>query len=96
MMGRQDRDQGQLFYEFSLDEIIPTDHLLRRINGFATAVLADLHEQLKRFYSEIGRPSVDPELMVRMLLDDRFHETGIDGTGSMLVDSSFETERGVV
>jgi hypothetical protein len=42
MMGRQDRDQGQLFYEFSLDEIIPTDHLLRRINLFAPAVLADL------------------------------------------------------
>jgi transposase len=68
MMGRQDRDQGQLFYEFSLDEIIPTDHLLRRINVFATAVLADLHQQLKGFYSEIGRPSVDPELMIRMLL----------------------------
>jgi hypothetical protein len=62
MMGRQDRDQGQLFYEFSLDEMIPTDHLLRRINVFATAVLADLHHQLKGFYSEIGRPSVDPEL----------------------------------
>ena len=44
MMGRQDRDQRQLFYEFSLDEMIPTDHLLRRINVFATAVLADLHE----------------------------------------------------
>ena len=41
MMGRQDRDQGQLFYEFSLDEVIPTDHLLRRINVFANAVLAD-------------------------------------------------------
>ena len=68
MMGRQDRDQGQLFYEFSLDEMIPTDHLLRRINVFATAVLADLHHQLKAFYSEIGRPSVDPELMIRMLL----------------------------
>jgi len=40
MMGRQDRDQGQLFYEFSLDDVIPTDHLLRRINVFATAVLA--------------------------------------------------------
>jgi hypothetical protein len=36
MMGRQDRDQGQLFYEFSLDEVIPTDHLLRRINVCAT------------------------------------------------------------
>ena len=68
MMGRQDRDQGQLFYEFSLDEMIPTDHLLRRINVFATAALADLHLQLKAFYSDIGRPSVDPELMIRMLL----------------------------
>ena len=64
MMGRQDRDQGQLFY----DEMIPTDHLLRRINVFATAALADLHHQLKAFYSDIGRPSVDPELMIRMLL----------------------------
>jgi hypothetical protein len=40
------------------------DHLLRRINVFATAVLADLHEQLKTFYSDIGRPSIDPELMM--------------------------------
>jgi transposase len=63
MMGRQDRDQGQLFYEFSLDEMMPSDHLLR-----ATAVLADLHQQLKAIYSDIGRPSVDPELMIRMLL----------------------------
>src|SRR3974390_2404150 len=68
MMGRQDRDQRQLFYEFSLDEMIPREHLLRRINVFATAVLADLHEQLRAFYSEIGRPSVDPELMIRMLI----------------------------
>ena len=67
MMGRQDRDQRQLFYEFSLDEIIPREHLLRRINVFATTVLADLHDQLKGFYSDIGRPSVDPELMIRML-----------------------------
>src|SRR5512133_3922322 len=48
--------------------MIPKDHLLRRINVFATAVLADLHQQLKGFYSDIGRPSVDPELMIRMLL----------------------------
>jgi transposase len=68
MMGRQDRDQRQLSCEFCLDEMIPTDHLLRRINGFATSVLADLDEQLKAFYSDIGRPSVDPELMIRMLL----------------------------
>ena len=68
MMGRQDRDQRQLFYEFNLDEMIPKTHLLRRLNVFATAVLADLHEQLKPFYSDIGRPSVDPELIIRMLL----------------------------
>ena len=75
MMGRQDRDQRQLFYEFSLDEMIPADHLLRRINVFATAVLGDLHEQLKAFYSDIGRPSVDPELMIRMLLVGYCYDT---------------------
>jgi transposase len=68
MMGRQDRDQRRLFYDFNLDEMIAADHLLRRINIFTAAVLADLHAQLERFYSDIGRPSVDPELMVRMLL----------------------------
>ncbi len=68
MMGRQDRDQRQLFYEFNLEDVIPTDHLLRRLNVFATAALADLRERLKPFYSEIGRPSIDPELMIRMLL----------------------------
>src|SRR5262249_15221044 len=44
------------------------DHLLRRLNVFATAVLSDLHDQLRPFYSDIGRPSIDPELMIRMLL----------------------------
>ena len=68
MMGRQDRDQGQLFYEFNLDEMVPTEHLLRRMNVFVTGVLSDVHQQLKPFYSDIGRPSVDPELMIRMLI----------------------------
>src|SRR5258708_8983034 len=68
MMGRQDRDQRQLFYEFCLDEMIPAGPLLGRINVFATAVLADLHEQLKALYSDIGRRSVDRALMIRMLL----------------------------
>jgi transposase len=68
MMGRQDRDQRQLFYEFSLDEVVPRDHLLRRMNVFVTGVLADVHQHLKPFYSDIGRPSVDPELMIRMLI----------------------------
>src|SRR5215470_16807080 len=68
MMGRQDRDQGQLFYEFKLDDVIAKNHLLRRMNVFVTTALADLHQELKPFYSEIGRPSIDPELMIRMLI----------------------------
>jgi transposase len=68
MMGRRKRDQGKLFYEFRLEDRIPANHLLRRMNVFVTAVLADLHKELEPFYSEIGRPSVDPELMIRMLL----------------------------
>jgi len=68
MMGRRDRDQGKLFYEFDLDDMVPRDHLLRRMDVFVTTALSDLHAQLKPFYSDIGRPSVDPELMIRMLL----------------------------
>jgi transposase len=68
MMGRRDRDQASLFYDFNLDDVIPENHLLRRLDVFVTAVLADLHEQLQPFYSDIGRPSVDPELMMRMLI----------------------------
>jgi transposase len=68
MMGRQTGDQSQLFYSFNLEERIPTSHLLRRINPIVTAVLAELRMKLKPFYSEIGRPSIDPELMLRMLI----------------------------
>ena len=68
MMGRRRGDQASLFYEFRLDDRIPKDHLLRRIDGFVTAALADVHERLEPYYSEIGRPSVDPELMIRMLI----------------------------
>lgn len=68
MMGRRKRDQGKLFYEFRLEDRIPANHLLRRMNVFVTAALDDLHKELEPCYSEIGRPSVDPELMIRMLL----------------------------
>ena len=68
MMGRQAVDQSQLFYLFNLEEHIPKDHFLRRINPIVTRVLADLREQLAPFYSDIGRPSIDPELMIRMLI----------------------------
>src|SRR5580765_8303404 len=68
MMGRQRRDQGRLFYEFRLEDRIPENHLLRRINVFVTVALAELHKELEPHYSDIGRPSVDPELMIRMLI----------------------------
>src|SRR6188474_1659623 len=68
MMGRQRRDQVRLFYEFRLEDRIPESHLLRRINVFVTVALADLHKELEPHYSDIGRPSVDPELMIRMLI----------------------------
>jgi hypothetical protein len=47
---------GALFYEFKLDDVFPKNYLLRGMNVFATGVLADLHQQLRPFYSEIGRP----------------------------------------
>ena len=68
MMGRRSGDQPSFIYQFRLDERVPKDHLLRRIDGFVTAALADMHERLQPYYSEIGRPSVDPELMIRMLI----------------------------
>ncbi len=68
MMGRQTVDQSQLFYLFNLEEQIPADHLLRRLNPIVTRVLVDLREKLAPFYSDIGRPSIDPELMIRMLV----------------------------
>jgi transposase len=68
MMGRQTGDQSQLFYLFNLEERIPAGHLLRRINPVVSRILAGLRETLAPFYSEIGRPSIDPELMIRMLI----------------------------
>ena len=68
MMGRQKGDQRRLFYEFHLDDRIPKNHLVRRIGVIVTAALADLHKELEPHYSDIGRPSIDPELMIRMLI----------------------------
>ena len=68
MIELQRRDQGRLFYEFRLEDRIPENHLPRRMNVFVTVALADLHKELVPHYSETGRPSIDPELMVRMLI----------------------------
>src|SRR5260370_37041259 len=68
MMGRQTVEQSQLFYLFNLEAQIPADRLLRRLNPIVTRVLADVREKLAPFYSDIGRPSIDPEFMVGMLI----------------------------
>ncbi len=66
MMGRQAGRQESLFYTFRLEDRVPSDHLLRRIDRVLN--LNDLHGQLAGFYSHTGRPSIDPELMMRMLI----------------------------
>jgi transposase len=66
MMGRLDHDQGQLFYSFCLDDVVPDDHLVRKIA--AVLDLSWVHSELARFYPTVGRPSIDPELMIRMLI----------------------------
>src|SRR5215471_15591664 len=66
MMGTKSDDQDRLFYSFNLDKHVPADHLLRRIDRFLD--LSQLRQRLEPFYSHTGRPSVDPELMIRMLL----------------------------
>lgn len=66
MMGGRQVDQGALFYEFSLERHVPADHLLRAIDRFVD--LDGVRERVAPFYSSIGRPSIDPELLIRMLL----------------------------
>jgi transposase len=66
MMGPQRIEQSELFYDFSLDRHVPGDHLLRSIDRFVD--LSEVRRDLASFYSSIGRPSVDPELMIRMLI----------------------------
>jgi transposase len=66
MMGRRSQGQGQLFYEFRLDEAVPDDHLVRKIRALLD--LSWVYAELAPYYSEIGRPSVDPVLMIRMLI----------------------------
>lgn len=66
MMGRSKSEQGQLFYEFNLDDVVPPDHLVRKID--AVLDLGWVHRELAPYYSHTGRPSIDPELMIRMLI----------------------------
>ena len=66
MMGPQAGAQDRLFYSFNLDAYVPPDHLLRGIDRCLD--LGDLRDHLAPFYSHTGCPSIDPELMIRMLI----------------------------
>ena len=66
MLGRQESGQGQFFYSFDLDRVVPPDHLVRQIDGLLD--LSWVHNELAPFYSHTGRPSIDPVLMIRMLI----------------------------
>src|SRR4029453_4554217 len=66
MMGERQVDQGALFYDFSFEKHVPVDHMLRSIDRFVD--LGDVRTHLAPFYSTTGRPSIDPELLVRMLI----------------------------
>jgi len=66
MMGHRQVEQAALFFEFSLEKHVPPDHLLRSIDRFVE--LDQVRRKLAGFYSHLGRPSIDPELMIRMLI----------------------------
>ena len=66
MMGRLEREQEQLFYSFRLDDAVPDDHPIRGIAGVLD--LSWVHGALAAYYPKIGRPSIDPVLMIRMLV----------------------------
>jgi len=66
MMGRLNHDQGRLFYSFCLEEAVPDDHLVRKVA--AVLDLSWVHAELAAHYPDNGRPSIDPELMIRMLI----------------------------
>ena len=65
-MGRLNHDQGQFFYSFRLDEAVPDDHPVRALASVLD--LSWVHSELGAFYPLLGRPSIDPELMIRMLI----------------------------
>ena len=66
MMGQRAQHQSQLFYSFDLNAAVPDDHLVRRIA--AVLDLSWVHGELAPHYSHTGRPSIDPVLMIRMLI----------------------------
>jgi transposase len=80
MMGPRQVDQAALFYEFSLERHVPATHLLMAIDRFVD--LSDVRRHLSPFYSSKGRPPIDPDLFVRMLLVADGRDFVVRGFGS--------------
>ena len=81
MMGWRERGQGQFFYAFDLDKVVPADHLVRQIDGVLD--LDWVHKELAPYYSHTGRPSIDPVLMIRMLLVGYVLQFGQSGNSAL-------------
>ena len=85
MMGERRVMQEALFYGFSLERRVPDNHLLRKIHRFVD--LSEVRAHLGPYYSDVGRPSIDPELMIRMLI------VAISGRDAWCASSSNSTLR---
>ena len=66
MLGERQVDQGALFYKVSVERHVPADPMLRSVDRFVD--LGDVRAEVAPFHSSTGRPSVDPELLIRMLI----------------------------
>ena len=77
MLGPKQEAQGALFYEFSIDDHVPQDHLLRPVDRFVD--LSGIRQHLTDFYSHIGPPSIDPELLIRLRWCDIALAFGLNG-----------------
>jgi transposase len=81
-MGRREVGQGQFIYSFDLDKVVPPDHLVLHID--AVLDLIWVHKELSPFYSPIRRPSIDPVLMIRMLILGMFLRSAAPREGSQI------------
>ncbi len=93
MMGEPVGRQDRLFYEFDLEDMVPGDHLLRRID--AVLELSWLRSELAPYYSHTGCPSVDPELLIRMLIVGYCDSSRQRRNCRVLIPSSSHTARSV-
>lgn len=94
MLGRRNQGQRQLFYEFRLDEAVPDDHLVRQIASFVD--LSWVYGELAPYYSALGRPSIDPVLMIRMLILGYVLRSGRSGSSVARFRSTWPIDGSVI